>query len=81
MIFSAVHARSWPSLAAHLSRLQELIAQKQIRGNAGAGCNAVPQDTEGVVDTLEGGVHGLASRQVQTDDRAFAVLVLESGHW
>lgn len=81
MIIRSVHARSRASLAAHLSRLQELVTQQQIRGNAGARRNGIPQDTERVEDTLEDGVHGLAGGQVQSDDSAFALLVLESGHY
>lgn len=80
-VLGSIHARSGSTLAAHLPGLQQLVAEKQVRGDTSAGRNTIPQHAEGIEDTLEGWVHWLASGEVQADDGAVAVLVLQGSHY
>lgn len=62
---------------AHLSGLQQLVAQKEVRCDACARGNAVAQDAVGVKDTRLDGVHRFARVQIQADDVAIGALVLQ----
>ena len=81
LFLRTIHAGPWPSCAAHLSRLQQLVAEKQVGRNPGARGDAVSQDAERIKDTLESGVHWLTSRQVEAYNVTLRMLVLESGNW
>lgn len=68
-------------LPPHLPRPKNLIAQKQITRDSGAGRNAVAQHAEGVVDAVLDRIHGFAGEEVEADDVAVCLFVLEAGDW
>jgi hypothetical protein len=76
--FSLIIARS--RRASHLPCLEHLVAQQQVRRNSGSRCYAVAEHTERVVNTLLCRVHGFSSCEVQADDVAFGVFVLQRSH-
>lgn len=80
-LLRAVHTRSRAAGPAHLPSLKHLIAQQQVGGYARARRDAVPQNTEGVVHALQLGIHGVACGQVEADNVALGVLVLQFGDW
>lgn len=64
------------TLPTHLPRLEHLITQQQVTGNASAAGDAVAEHPEGVVHTFLDRVHGFAGREVQADDVVVSDFVL-----
>jgi len=47
-----IHSRPGSALSSHLSGLQQLVTQQKVRRDTRTRCNAVSQDTEGIIDAL-----------------------------
>lgn len=80
MVVRSIHSRPRAASPAHLPRLQQLVAEEKVGGNARARCNHVSQDAERIVHTRQLGIHRLAGLKIETDDIAVADAVAESGN-
>lgn len=81
VIVRSVHAWAGSARPAHLPCLQKLVAEEQVRGNTRAGRNTVSKHPEGIIDTLELRIHGLASLQIKANDVAVGNLIAQSRHF
>ena len=71
-----VHSGTWASLPAHLSCLEHFVAEQKVGRNSRTGSNGISENTEGIVDALQDGIHWLTRLQVKSHNIALGFFVL-----